>query len=259
MRFLYLFLPVFVVALSSSSCIFSDLLGGNNSEFVSDTVVAAYDYKDIEVQYVDSDTSFSVITYWTDNNGRPLYMKSRQNFIRQVKNGPEKHWAVNGQLIYTALWANGTPTGTVMEYYDNGQLKRRVDYDDSKGYPRFEMNYHANGNKKTDTISYSKGKKDGAINYYDELSGELNETYIYSRDTLIGIKIYKPEYDLLANQAEILAKSVSRDSAERLRKDSLFATLLGNLNSSKSNNWSNGDNEKEKLDYLELMLKEEQK
>ena len=249
MKFLSLIIPVFVIALSSSSCIFSDLFGSTH-KFVADTVVSAPNLKHIEVQYVDTDSSYSVISYWTDNNGRPLYMKSRQNFVRQIK---------NGQLTYTALWANGTPIGSVMEYYDNGQLKRRIDYDDERGYARFEMNYHENGFRKTDTISYVKGKKDGAINYYDFESGEVNETYIYSRDTLIGIRIYKPEYDLLSRQAEILAKSVKRDSAERQRKDSLFATLLGNLKSRSSNSWSNGENEKEKLEYLEQMLKENQK
>jgi antitoxin component YwqK of YwqJK toxin-antitoxin module len=258
MKILYILVPILVIALSSSSCIFSELFG-SSPEFVADTVVSAPNLKHIEVQYVDTDSSYTVISYWTDNNGRPLYMKSRQNFIRQIKNGTEKHWAQNGQLIYTALWANGTPIGSVMEYYDNGQLKRRIDYDDEKGYARFEMNYHENGFRKTDTISYVKGKKDGAINYYDFESGEMNETYIYSRDTLIGIRIYKPEYDLLSRQAEILAKSVKRDSAERQRKDSLFATLLGNLKSRSSSSWSNGENEKEKLEYLELMLKENQK
>jgi hypothetical protein len=39
----------------------------------------------------------------------------------------------------------------------------------------------------------------------------------------------------------------------------LFATLLGNLKSRSSNSWSNGENEKEKLEYLEQMLKENQK
>jgi hypothetical protein len=258
MKILYILVPVLVIALSSSSCIFSDLFGSSR-EFIADTVVSAPNLKHIEVQYVDTDSSYTVISYWTDNNGRPLYMKSRQNFIRQIKNGTEKHWAENGQLIYTALWANGTPIGSVMEYYDNGQLKRRIDYDNEKGYARFEMNYHENGFRKTDTISYIKGKKDGAINYYDFESGEMNETYIYSRDTLIGIRIYKPEYDLLSRQAEVLAKSVKSDSAERQRKDSLFATLLGNLKSGPSNSWSNGENEKEKLEYLELMLKENQK
>jgi antitoxin component YwqK of YwqJK toxin-antitoxin module len=258
MRILSFLVPIFVIALSSSSCIFTDLFGSSH-KFVADTIVSAPNQKHIEVQYVDTDSSYSVISYWTDDNGRPLYMKSRQNFVRQIKQGPEKHWALNGQLIYTALWDKGTPMGSVMEYYDNGQLKRRIDYDDEKGYARYEMNYHQTGRRKTDTISYIKGKKDGAINYYDVESGEVNETYIYSRDTLIGIKIYKPEYDLLSRQAEILAKSVKRDSAERIRKDSLFATLLGNLKNRSSNSWSNGENEKEKLEYLEQMLKEDQK
>jgi hypothetical protein len=258
MKLLNILIPVIVISLSSSSCIFSDLFGARN-EFAVDTVVSAPNLQHIEVQYVDSDTSYSVISYWTDNNGRPLYMKSRQNFVRQIKQGPEKHWAANGQLTFTALWANGNPTGTVLEYYDNGNLKRRIDYDDSKGYARFEMNFHENGTKKTDTIVYSNGRKDGSINYYSPETGELSETYIYARDTLIGIKIYKPEYDLLARQAEILAKSIKRDSAERQRKDSLFATLLGDLKSSSSKSWSSDDNEKEKLDYLELMLKENKK
>jgi antitoxin component YwqK of YwqJK toxin-antitoxin module len=259
MKFLYILFPVLVITMSSSSCIFSDLFGGNNKDSKLDTVVSAPNLKDIEVQFVDTDSSYSVISYWTDKNGRPLYMKSRQYFVRQAKHGPEKKWAMNGQLIYTALWSNGTATGSIMEYYENGEMKRRVDYDDSKGYPRYEMNFHKDGTKKTDTINYFKGKKEGAINYYSEETGELAETYIYARDTLISIKIYKPEYELLDRQALALLKSMKRDSMERQKKDSLFATLLGNLNSASSKSWSSEENDKEKLEYLELMLKEEKK
>jgi antitoxin component YwqK of YwqJK toxin-antitoxin module len=258
MRIIYLILTVLIIGLSNSSCIFSEFFGGKK-DFVADTVVAVQNLKQIEVQYVDSDSSYSVISYWTDNNGRPLYMKSRINFVRQIKNGPEKHWTSNGQLIYSALWSNGSPIGSLMEYYENGVLKRRVDYDDSKAYPRFEMNFYENGRPKTDTIVYYKGKKDGAVNYYHPETGEIFETFIYSKDTLIDVKIYKAEYENLNRQAEALARSVKRDSAERERKDALFATLLGNLKSSSGNNWTNGENLKEKIDYLESMLKEEKK
>jgi len=260
MRILYILVPIFVIALSSSSCIFSDLFGANNRNTnAADTVVAITNMKHIDVQYVESDTSYSLIAYWTDNSGRPLYMKSRQHFVRQTKHGQEKRWASNGQLVYTALWANGTPVGSELEYYENGALKRRIDYNDAMGYRLYEMNFHENGTPLTDTIVYEKGKKNSAVNYYNEMTGGLHETHVYLRDTLIAIRVHNPKYDKLASQADALARSMKTDSVENERNEIKFAKLLGDLKSGVSTSWSNGENEKDKLDYLESMLKEDKK
>ena len=92
MRAFYILLPIFVISLSSSSCIFSDLFGGNNGAFVADTVILAPNIDHIEVQTVTSDSSYTMISYWTDEDGRPLYMKARSYFVNGVKDGREERW-----------------------------------------------------------------------------------------------------------------------------------------------------------------------
>lgn len=259
MQRLLLFTFLIILFAGLESCFLSEIMGSGKGIFVKDTVVAVENMKTIDVQYVQSDSSYALITYWTDAGGRPLFKKRIQNFTRQIKDGPEKHWDENGQLIYNALWSKGTPLGAITEYYGNGQLKKKIEFDDKKGYARFEMNFHENGRIKSDTIMYYKGKKEGEVNYYDENSGEITEKYIYARDSLLSIKIFKKEYELLAKRADELKNSVKRDSVDRIKKDSLFSTLLGNLQAMSPSNWSNEDNKKERIEYLETLLKSQGK
>jgi antitoxin component YwqK of YwqJK toxin-antitoxin module len=164
---------------------------------VADTIVSAPNQKHIEVQYVDTDSSYSVISYWTDDNGRPLYMKSRQNFVRQIKQGPEKHWALNGQLIYTALWVKGTPMGSVMEYYDNGQKAFEGEY--QVGTPVEKHKYwYRNGNVRM-RGKYEGGELSGRWEYFDEI-GTLELTIEYEAGLAVRIngqkiKLPKPKED----------------------------------------------------------------
>lgn len=255
MRAFYILLPIFVISLSSSSCIFSDLFGGNNGAFVADTVILAPNIDHIEVQTVTSDSSYTMISYWTDEDGRPLYMKARSYFVNGVKDGREERWNTNGIRTYDGYWANGNPTNYLEERYDNDSLKRRIEYDQVTGYARFEYNFHPDGTLMSDTVMYVRGKKEGEINYYNA-DGELTETYIYARDSLIAIRIYKKEYVQLTNQALALQRSMAQDSATRQKRDSIFNTLMGSLNGlSGSSGWSNENNDLENLQYLEELIK----
>lgn len=256
MRILYILLPIFVISVSSSSCIFSDLFGGSNGAFVADTVIVAPNIDHIEVQTVTSDTSYTMVSYWTDEDGRPLYKKSKSYFVNGVKDGREEHWNTEGIRVFDAYWANGNPTTYWEEYYNSGKLKRRIEYDNINGYARFEYNFHEDGSLMSDTIMYVKGRKEGEVSYYDPETGELTETYIYARDSLIAIRIYKKEYERLAQQALALQRSMASDSASRQKRDSIFNKLLGNLNAlSGSSGWSNENNDIENLQYLEELIK----
>ncbi len=255
MKLLNLLIPIIIFSISGSSCMFSEIFGSKD-DFVPDTVVVVYDSDSIKVQYIDSDSSYSVITYRTDNNGRPLYMKSREYFVKQIKQGQEKKWSDDGIVTFSALWNNGTPVGRIAENYSNGEPKKIIEYDNSKGYVLYEVNFYQDGKRKTDTIVYNKGKKEGTVKFYEENLGKLSETHIYARDSLIAIRISNPVYDDLNRRAKNLSLSVKRDSIERSRNKDSF-----NKNNEKpvANNWSNDENLKEKVDYLQLMLKEEKK
>src|SRR5690606_5647020 len=113
-----------------------------------------------------------------------------------------------GFIIFDTYWANGNPTKYLKEYYDNGALKRHIQYNEQMGYAEYEYNFHPDGTLRSDTIQYQRGKKEGEVNYYDLETGKLSETYIYSGDSLIAIRIYKKEYEQLAMQALALQRSV---------------------------------------------------
>jgi hypothetical protein len=183
-------------------------------------------------------------------------MKSREYFVKQIKQGQEKKWSDDGIVTFSALWNNGTPVGRIAENYSNGEPKKIIEYDNSKGYVLYEVNFYQDGKRKTDTIVYNKGKKEGTVKFYEENLGKLSETHIYARDSLIAIRISNPVYDDLNRRARNLSLSVKRDSIERNRNKDSF-----NKNNEKpvANNWSNDENLKEKVDYLQLMLKEEKK
>jgi antitoxin component YwqK of YwqJK toxin-antitoxin module len=252
MRFLYLLIPVIIISFSASSCMFSEIFG-KRKEFVPDTVIVVYNSDSIKVQYIDSDTSYAVVTYHTDNSGRPLYMKSREYFVKQIKHGQEKKWTDDGIVTFSALWNNGTPVGRIAENYANGEPKKIVEYDNSKGYVLYEVNYYQNGSKKTDTIVYNRGKKEGIINFYEEKFGKPYEKHIYARDSLIAIRISNPVYEDLNQKAKNLALSVKRDSIQRSKNKESFQKNEKPVTKS----WSNNENSKEKVDYLQLMIKEE--
>lgn len=259
MKFFYFFIPVLVIGLSTSSCIFFEDVNANTGG--KDTIIAVSGIEHIEVQQVDDDSS-TITTYWTDLDGRPLYKKSILNLVKGVKDGQEKRWARNGELVYNGLWANGE-LKALSEYYANAshQLKHRIEYDPKGGYPAREYNYYADGSIRTDTIQYSGGKKNGSINYYDEERGKVIESHVYADDELIKIQIYRSDYDILAARAEALKASQKRDSVRRIRRDSIFDALIGEVNKADSgygggSDWSNNNNALENIRYLEGLLKD---
>jgi len=154
------------------------------------------------------------------------------------------------------IWSNGEMT-SLTEWHNNNQVKKRIEFDATRGYARYEYNYHRNGTIKTDTIVYEQGKKNGIINYYDEFTGKLTESHIYAADELIRIKIYRNEYDRLAAQADALQRSLIQDSINRISRDSIFESLTGGVeNTTTGADWSDEDNQLENIEYLKGLLKE---
>lgn len=253
MRILYLILPAFIIILANSSC--SSSFGNSGAEFKADTVVAVKTVKHITVQTTGSDSSSKVVNYWTDQDGRPLFKKSEEYFVNDALDGFQRRWSENGRLIYEAQWSEGVPMEYMQSFHENGQLKKRIYYNKQKSFPDYEVNFHANGIPRTDTILYAEGKKEGVINYYTD-EGELKESHIYANDSLIRIKIYNEEYERLLRMVNALKNSMEKDSINRLKRDSLFASLLDEIEDtgSKSMQWKDDYNKLEELKYLEGLL-----
>ena len=116
------------------------------------------------------------------------------------------------------------PDDTV-EYWPNGIAKHKRFYSALRnGNVLYEVQYHANGNPKTDIIAYEDGVINGAVNYYDS-SGtyKKTETYYYREGELIGIKIYNDAYAELDQKRDYLLAEYRKDSARIA--DDLFAQL----------------------------------
>ncbi len=253
MRILYLLMPLFVIGLASNSC--SSSFGNSGGEFKADTVVAIENIKNITVQTGLSDSSYQVVSYWTDQDGRPLFQKSEEMFINGSLDGFQRKWDSNGTLIFEAQWSGGMPVEYLQEFHANGQLKKRIYYNAEKGYPDFEVNFHANGAARTDTIIYSEGKREGMIHYYTD-EGKLKETHVYANDSLIRIMIYRKDYEDLALMIASIKSALEQDSLSRLERDSLFAELMGKLetNGNTALQWKDDYNKLEELKYLEGLL-----
>lgn len=253
MRILYLILPIFIIAMSNSSCTL--MFGGSDLSSDKDTIVAIKTIKQISVQTTANDSSFKMVNYWTDQDGRPLFKKSEEYFVNSARDGFQRRWSENGRLIYEAQWSEGMPVEYMQSFHENGQLKKRIYYNKQKGFADYEVNFHANGAPRTDTILYAEGKKEGVINYYTD-QGQLKESHVYANDSLIRIKIYNEEYERLLRMVKALENSMEQDSVNRLKRDSLFASLLDGLEDTGSGSmqWKDDYNKLEELKYLEGLL-----
>ncbi|WBM76195.1 toxin-antitoxin system YwqK family antitoxin [Saprospira grandis] len=263
MRAFYILLPILAISLASSSCIFSDLFGAGKQEFVADTVVAVPSIKDIRVQFLLTDTTNDVVRYWSDRSGRPIYQRSEESFIGQKRDGFQREWNEDGILILEAQWNKGLPIEYRIERYDDGSLKRKVLYNSQKGYARYEVNFHPNGRLKTDTILYNEGVKEGKINYYDT-AGVLVEQHIFADNELVGIEIFRAEFENVFNKVAYLERSLVQDSIDAIRQDSVFRAVLGDVDPAAAKAgagiaWKNDYNELENLRYLEGLMNPEKR
>ncbi len=77
----------------------------------------------------------------------------------------------------------------------------------------FEIQYHENGQRKTDMVAYENGLINGAVNYYDDSpNSELTETFYYREGELIGIKIYNKNYTELDRRTAAMIQAYREDS-----------------------------------------------
>lgn len=192
---------------------------------IPDTAVLSIQPDFTEVKYYTSDTSFSIIAYWTDADGRRLYCLSEEHFMKNRLHGPRREWSNRGQLLHESFWETGLCLDSEKNWYKNGQLAQQTDYDE-KGNKKMQVSFHENGKRLTDSVMYFEGKLDGRIDYYDTTGMRVLESYTYQEDKLIDIDVYRPEYISLARRAESLKKEIERDSIDAIRLAEFFAEPL---------------------------------
>jgi hypothetical protein len=100
------------------------------------------------------------------------------------------------------------------------QVKQKYYYSKKQnGNILSELNYHPNGQRKSDVITYHNGLINGAVNYYDDTEANRpTETYFYINSEIVGIKIYNDAYDLLQRRKDGLLAAYQKDSARIAEK-----------------------------------------
>ena len=208
---------------------------------IPDTVVLSIHPDHTEVKYYTSDSTFSLIAYWTDADGRRLFKLKEEHFAKNRLHGPRRFWSQDAILLHESFWENGLCQGSMKDWYENGQLAKEIIYDD-KGNRAYEINFHDNGNRMTsyevhvkslveesqrrgDSVRYFEGKLDGTIFYYDLTGGRVTEAYTYDEDQLVGIKVFRPEYLSLERRAQELVQQATRDSLKAIQNREFFASL----------------------------------
>jgi hypothetical protein len=205
-------LASFLMPLLLTSCDFyNKIFGTFIVQKTPDTLVLSIDPECTELQYLSDDSTYAITRYWMDGYGNRLYKSLDERFRRGALHGERQEWSKMGLLIHQSNWDRGTKIDSLREWYDSTQqLKKYIQFD-SIGNMEFEMNFHKNGKRASDTIVYIGGRRNGQINFYDE-EGSKTQTYVYRNDTLLYVEVFKKMYYTLEGMAFDLAKRRKEDS-----------------------------------------------
>lgn len=217
---LAIFLPIFLPSCRLYDALFTEY----DPQPTPDTIVLSIDPKRTEVQYLTSDSTYTIIRYWMGPLNTRLYKCLEEHYKkgRLVKNRYE--WDSAGALIHRSYWDEGVKVDTAIDWHSTGAVKQWMVYSEI-GNPVIQYNGFANGKKHTDTIYFDSlgrrndpsGKGPYPIKYYND-EGRHTETYYYRNDTLLSVDIFKPQYATLDMTAKRLADKRFR---EQKSKDSI--------------------------------------
>jgi hypothetical protein len=198
--------PLFLPSCGLYDALFSDY----NPQPTPDTIVLSIDPKRTEVQYLVSDSTYSIIRYWMGPYNNRLYKSLEEHYKRGRLIGDRYEWDSLGVLIHKSNWDEGVKVGQAYEWHHNGQLKQWIQFSPI-GNREFETNFFDNGKKESDSIIYDgMGRRNSDIKYYDP-TGYHTETFHYRNDTLLGVSIYKSMYITLERRGEALLAKRLRD------------------------------------------------
>jgi len=197
----------------ATSCgLYEDLFGDFVVQKTPDTLVLSIDPEQTEVQYLENDSIYNIVRYWMDVNGNRLYKSLESPYKRGRLHGTQQIWNKAGLLIHTSNWDEGVRVDSLVEWYDNQRVKKYIQYS-RIGNKEFEMNFHPNGRKSTDTIQFNTGKLNGEVSEYDSL-GKITNTYTYRNDTLVGAQVFKAIYTELEGKGARLAAKRAKELAD---------------------------------------------
>ncbi|CAA6810880.1 MAG: Unknown protein [uncultured Aureispira sp.] len=169
-----------------------------------------------EVKIADTDSTYVVTSYWTDKlTGRIIYKMEDAPYRQSRMHGTQFEYDEQGDTLLIAHFENGIRIDSTVYYWGNGNPKHKFFYSSSKdGNINFEIQFHENGQRKTDVVVYEDGLLTGAVNYYDDTEkNERTETYYYRDNELIGIQIYNKAYEELDRRKDYLLAEYQQDSA----------------------------------------------
>jgi antitoxin component YwqK of YwqJK toxin-antitoxin module len=109
-----------------------------------------------------------------------------QTDSKGLKQGYWKKEYPNKTMMYKGFFKNGKPLGEMRKYYENGQLKALMNYDEKNEHVTTKI-YYDDGKIAAQGIYYLE-KKDSIWNYYSYYSGTLIATETYDKGIKNGIE-----------------------------------------------------------------------
>lgn len=227
MRYPLLLPLLFVGMCSLSSCFLGEFFKDPEIAKYPDTLVMATKANMAQVQFIQNDSIYNIVRYWTDDNGKWLYKLMEEPYKRGRLHGRKVIWNEWGDTLHLSFWDEGIQRDSMLEFYEHkpSQLRQLVYYHPN-GNKDYEIYYHPNGKARTDTILYYKGLRNGEVRFFDSIPNNFNptETYFYKDDKLIDVKIHNKMYDAVAMNALKISLIMERLSdsmtlADKLRLD----------------------------------------
>ncbi|MCH2023446.1 MAG: hypothetical protein MK207_13300 [Saprospiraceae bacterium] len=168
-----------------------------------------------DVTIKSTDSTYHISAYWTDKlTGRIIYKMDDEPYKNSRLHGVQYKYDEDGDTLLIAHFENGVRIDSTVYRWENGNPKHKYFYSPAKdGNIMFEIQFHENGQPKTDLVAYEKGLINGAVNYYsDSPNRELTETFYYREGELIGIKIYNKNYSELDIRTAAMMEAYKEDS-----------------------------------------------
>ncbi|MGD2034573.1 MAG: hypothetical protein PVF73_05915 [Bacteroidales bacterium] len=125
-----------------------------------------------------------------------LQIKAQHDTINQtdengLKQGYWKKEYPNGKLLYEGHFKDGKPAGTMKRYYETGELRVIMQYDENPDYVKARFFY--NDGETAAEGTYFQEKKDSLWRYYSFYTGSLTSTEMYNKGVKHGMeKQYYP-------------------------------------------------------------------